>query len=132
VLLVDRQYYYKIIETRMDQFGLNLKFLGIIQVSSIVFVLKIIFYNQFSIFIVLWTWRNIIRKYRGVNTKSPQTQSFSAVDCGLVFKFQEGSFARQQAEGVWICINLWIKSPRPRFDPTIKTLRPNPDRSSTD
>jgi hypothetical protein len=95
VLIVDRQYYYKIIETRMDQFGLNLKFLGIIQVSSIVFVLKIIFYNQFSIFIVLWTWRNIIGKYRGVNTKSPQTQSFFAVDCGLVFKFQEGSFVRQ-------------------------------------
>jgi hypothetical protein len=33
----------------MDQFGLNLKFLGIIQVSSIIFVLKINFPNYFSI-----------------------------------------------------------------------------------
>ena len=41
----------------MDQFGLNLKFLGIIQVSSIVFVLKIIFYNLLSNFSGLWTMR---------------------------------------------------------------------------
>jgi hypothetical protein len=43
--LNDREYYYKILETEMAQFGVKMNFLCILQVSSIVFVLKIIFYT---------------------------------------------------------------------------------------
>jgi hypothetical protein len=39
----------------MDQFGLKMNFLFILQVSRIVFVLKTKFYNYFSIFNPLWT-----------------------------------------------------------------------------
>jgi hypothetical protein len=45
VVLSDKQYYYEIIGTGMDQFGLTMNFLGINQVSEFIFVLKINFYN---------------------------------------------------------------------------------------
>jgi hypothetical protein len=44
----DKQHYYKIIEIGMDQFGLQRNFLGILQVSAINFILKIIFLNYLS------------------------------------------------------------------------------------
>jgi hypothetical protein len=39
--LNDREQYYKILEIGMDQFGLKMEFLWILQVSRIVFVLKL-------------------------------------------------------------------------------------------
>jgi hypothetical protein len=39
----------------MDQFGLKINFLCILQVSRIVFVFKTNFYNYFSIFNPFWT-----------------------------------------------------------------------------
>jgi hypothetical protein len=45
MVLGDKQYYYEIIGTGMDQFGLTMNFLGINQVSEFIFVLKINFYN---------------------------------------------------------------------------------------
>jgi hypothetical protein len=39
----------------MDQYGLKMNFLCILQVSRIVFVLKTNFYNYFSIFNPFWT-----------------------------------------------------------------------------
>jgi hypothetical protein len=41
----------------MDQFGLKMNFLCILQVSRIVFALKTNFYNYFSVFSILWTGR---------------------------------------------------------------------------
>jgi hypothetical protein len=51
VVLSDKQYYYEIIGTGMDQFGLTMNFLGIKQVSVINFILKIHFLNDFLGFI---------------------------------------------------------------------------------
>jgi hypothetical protein len=39
-ILSDEQYYYKITGTGMDQFGLNMKFLGFTQVLVIILHLK--------------------------------------------------------------------------------------------
>jgi hypothetical protein len=50
----------------MDQFGLEMDFLGIKQVQMIIFTLKIHFHNYLSILCVLWTERIIIRKCRGI------------------------------------------------------------------
>jgi hypothetical protein len=50
----------------MDQFGLKMKFLCILQVSRIVFVLKTNFYNYFSAFIILWTGRRISESARAL------------------------------------------------------------------
>ena len=50
----------------MDQFGLKMNFLCILQVSRIVFVLKINFYNYFSAFIILWTGRRISESARAL------------------------------------------------------------------
>jgi hypothetical protein len=55
VALSDKQYYYKIIETRMDQFGLNMNFLEIKQVLVVIFTLKINFYFIFLDFLSPWT-----------------------------------------------------------------------------
>jgi hypothetical protein len=53
--LGDSEYYYKILETGMVQFGAKINFLCILQVSRIVFELKTKFYNYFSVFNHLWT-----------------------------------------------------------------------------
>jgi hypothetical protein len=45
----------------MDQFGLEMVFLGIKQVQMIIFTLKIHFHNHLSNLYVLWTGRIIIR-----------------------------------------------------------------------
>jgi hypothetical protein len=49
--LNDREYYYKILEIGMVQFGLKMDFLCILQVSRFVFVLKMNSYNYFSVLI---------------------------------------------------------------------------------
>jgi hypothetical protein len=53
--VVDREYYYKILEIGMAQFGAKMNFLCILQVSRLVFVLKTNFYNYLSVFNLLWT-----------------------------------------------------------------------------
>jgi hypothetical protein len=53
--LNDREYYYKILEIGMVQFGPKMEFLWILQVSRFVFVLKTNFYYYFSVFNLLWT-----------------------------------------------------------------------------
>ena len=45
-----REYYYKILEIEMAQFGAKMNFLCILQVSRFVFVLKTKFCNYFSVF----------------------------------------------------------------------------------
>jgi hypothetical protein len=60
--LYDEQYYYKIVETRMDQFGLNMNFLEIKQVLAIIFTLKINFYIHLVNFPVLWTARQLPKR----------------------------------------------------------------------
>jgi hypothetical protein len=47
VVLFNREYYYKIIGTGMDQFGVHMHFLRMKQVSAIKFVLKNLFLNSF-------------------------------------------------------------------------------------
>jgi hypothetical protein len=63
VALSDKQYYYKIIETRMDQFGLNMNFLEIKQVLVIIFTLKINFYFIFLDFLSPGLSARFLRKY---------------------------------------------------------------------
>jgi hypothetical protein len=46
----------------MDQFGLNVDFLGIIQFSAINFILKINFHNHLFIFTDFWTMRQLTEK----------------------------------------------------------------------
>jgi hypothetical protein len=46
----------------MAQFGVNMNFLCILQVSKIVFVLKTNCYNQFSVFNYLWTGPQFLEK----------------------------------------------------------------------
>jgi hypothetical protein len=45
MLLLRSKYLYEATTTEMDQIGLNMNFIRIKQVSGIIFVLKIIFYN---------------------------------------------------------------------------------------
>jgi hypothetical protein len=63
--LCDEQYYYKIIRTGIGQFGLNMNFLGIIQILAIIFTLKLNFYIIFLDFPFPWTTRVINRECRG-------------------------------------------------------------------
>jgi hypothetical protein len=44
----------------MDQFGLNMNFLGIKQVLTFIFTLKIIFYLLFLDFLMSWTARQFL------------------------------------------------------------------------
>jgi hypothetical protein len=50
----------------MGQFGLQMNFLGILQVSVINFILKIIFLNHLSLFTDFWTERIKTEKCRGL------------------------------------------------------------------
>jgi hypothetical protein len=55
----------------MDQFGLNMNFLGIIQVSAINFKLKINFHNHLFIFYWLLDCASITGKDKGYCTNKP-------------------------------------------------------------
>jgi hypothetical protein len=68
VALCDGQYYYKITRIEMDQFGVNMTFLGIKQVSVIIFVLKIIFSINFYDFPIHWTTPQLHRN-AGANSE---------------------------------------------------------------
>jgi hypothetical protein len=60
VVLFNREYYYKIIGTRIIKFGVHMYFLPFKQVSSIIFVLKIHFWFIFSGFIIPWSGRQFL------------------------------------------------------------------------
>jgi hypothetical protein len=59
VILNGREYYYKILEIGMTQFGAKMNFLCILQVSRFVFVLKMNFNINFSVFNIPRTGRQI-------------------------------------------------------------------------
>jgi hypothetical protein len=79
VALSDKQYYYTIIGTRMDQFGLSMNFLGIKQVLVIIFTLKINFYFIFLDFLFRSTARKILEKRRGLCARTPRLRALYAV-----------------------------------------------------
>jgi hypothetical protein len=58
----------------MDQFGLNMNFLGILQVSAINFILKITFLNHLFTFTGFWTALRNTQKARGYCVNKPKTQ----------------------------------------------------------
>jgi hypothetical protein len=64
-VVVDKQYYYKIIGTGMSQKGVKMNFICILQVSRIILELKINFYNRFPKFSIPWTECIKADKYRG-------------------------------------------------------------------
>jgi hypothetical protein len=53
--LGDKNQYYKILEIGMDQFGLKMNFLCILQVLALIYILKIHLQFNFSISNLLWT-----------------------------------------------------------------------------
>ena len=67
----------------MDQFGLNMNFLGIKQVIVIIFTLKINFHICLSNFSAPWTARIKSDKCRVRYVKFPKTQTNSGLDRGL-------------------------------------------------
>jgi hypothetical protein len=77
----------------MDQFGLEMDFLGIKQVQMIIFTLKVHFHNHLSNLCVLWTGRIIIRKCRGLSVNLPKTQNATTWTAGSNSQFARGSFA---------------------------------------
>ena len=84
----------------MDQFGLNMNFLGFKQVLIIIFTLKIIFYLLFLVFSNSWTGRIKTRECRGLGVTLPKTQFTHVVDRGLITGFYKGSFTKSIGEGV--------------------------------
>jgi hypothetical protein len=84
--LGDIHQYYRILEIGMDRFGLKMNFLCILQVSRFVFVLKMNFYNYFSVFNHLWTGLIKTEKSRGLYISFPVTQSAPGEDGGLFFE----------------------------------------------
>ena len=74
MILNDREYYYKILEIGMAQFGVKMNFLCILQVSRFVFVLKMNFYKYFSVFKHLWTGRQNLKSARALAQDSTDTE----------------------------------------------------------
>jgi hypothetical protein len=67
----------------MDQFGLKMNFLSILQVSGFVVVLKTKFYNHFSVFNHLWTRPRFPEK-SGFTVKEFLRLRAMAMDGGLI------------------------------------------------
>ena len=63
----------------MGQFGLQMNFLGILQVSVINFILKIIFLNHLSLFTDFWTERIKTEKCRGLGAIISRLRTLFAV-----------------------------------------------------
>ena len=63
----------------MDQFGVHMEFLWIIQILGIVFILK----TYFSNLITPLDWASITENSRGYGENVSKTQTDTAVDCGL-------------------------------------------------
>jgi hypothetical protein len=83
VVLSDKKYYYKIIGTGIDQFGLTMNFLGIKQVSVINFILKIHFLNDFPGFINCLDCAPKTEKCRAFRVRNPRLGAQSHRIAGL-------------------------------------------------
>jgi hypothetical protein len=77
----------------MDQFGLNMNFLGIIQILVIIFTLKINFYIYLSTFSILWTAHQkqrsagvIVQYYLDLEYSHPRLRVDSIIFQGLLHK----------------------------------------------
>jgi hypothetical protein len=84
-VVVDKQYYYKIIGTGMSQKGVKINFICTLQVSRIILELKINFYNQFPKYSIHWTERIKTVKCRGFGERIPRTQGAVARMAGLFY-----------------------------------------------
>jgi hypothetical protein len=69
----------------MDQFGLKMNLLCILQVSRFVFVLKTNFYNHFSVFKHLWTGHQFSEK-SGASVLRKQRHMVQKYGPRVVFK----------------------------------------------
>jgi hypothetical protein len=68
----------------MVQFGLNMNFLGIIQILVIIFILKIHYHIYLSNFYVLWTARQLNQSSRVPTQEFPRHRSNPALDRRLI------------------------------------------------
>jgi hypothetical protein len=100
----------------MAQFGLKMDFLWLIQVSRFVFVLKMNFYNYFSVFKHLWTGRQlsesagvIIQLFPRLRETGPRTASWFLVSTGALMQEWLG-------EGVRADPSRWIYFQRMGLD----------------
>jgi hypothetical protein len=64
--LNDKEYYYKILETGMVQFGAKMNFLWIYQVLVFIFILEIHLQFIFSDFNTVMDWASFPKKRRGL------------------------------------------------------------------
>jgi hypothetical protein len=106
----------KLIGTRMDQFGLSMNFLGIIQVSAINFILKINFHNLLFIFTDFWTAHIINRECRGFRIRNTRL-SAQLHRMAVLIRNSIGSLLKDgSAEGVSLDLGRWIYHARRRLD----------------
>jgi hypothetical protein len=94
VALKDKHLYYKIIETGMDQFELNMNFLWIKQILAIIFALKINFYTIYPIYMLCGLRARFPRKAGASAQDSPRLrmllpglQVYSSKTQGLLCNF---------------------------------------------
>jgi hypothetical protein len=99
VTLNDREYYYKILEIGMVQFGVKMNFLCILQVSRFVFVLKINFYNYFSVFKHLWTGPQLIGSAGVTGIKFLRPSAHYPRTTGSILERRRGSFVKCGPKG---------------------------------
>ena len=74
----------------MGQFGPNMNFLGIIQILTITFILKIDFYSLFLDFSIYWTGPQFPEK-AGAMAQNVLDTEHSCADCGFNLQFGRGS-----------------------------------------
>jgi hypothetical protein len=115
VVLSDKQYYYEIIGTGMDQFGLTMNFLGIKQVSIINFILKIHFLNDFLGFLNCLDCAPKTEKCRGFRVRNPRLSAQSHRMVGL---FLNNSGAHM---GKYVCEWVSRDSGRPIRNPGLRS-----------
>jgi hypothetical protein len=96
MLLVDRQYQYKIIAIGMGQFGAKMDFLGITQVLELFLILKIIFYTNLLLYYLLLGCGSKIQRVQGccVNSKDQNVSSLSLHGLRVVLIQSWGPFCK--------------------------------------
>ena len=92
--LNDKEYYYKILETGMVQFGAKMNFLWIIQIPRIVFVLKMHLLIHLFILNQFWTGRNNTGKSRVLGVRTPRHRAQSLGTAGLFSLKERVLFAK--------------------------------------
>jgi hypothetical protein len=93
--LGDREYYYKILETGMVQFGVHMNFLPIKQVLVIIFVLKNAFLIYFLCFSSFLDWASFSREHRGPGAKYPRLRKQYIRMAGLNLTSFRGFLTKQ-------------------------------------